>query len=152
MVYGCVYLITNLYDGKVYVGQTIRSVEERWQAHIAVARKGDDSSMHVVRAIRKYGPDNFTIEVLDTADSADSLNKKERQWISNYDSCNPDIGYNVLEGGTTRTEEDRRRQSINTQRRWKNQKQKVVDSLGFELPEDPWRVWREELAKAGIPA
>jgi len=59
---------------------------------------------HFARAIRKYGKENFIIEMIDTAESQDELNQKEQYWIRYYDSVNK--GYNETDaiskcGGNT---------------------------------------------------
>ena len=59
---------------------------------------------HFARAIRKYGKENFIIEMIDTAKSQDELNQKEQYWIRYYDSVNK--GYNETDaiskcGGNT---------------------------------------------------
>lgn len=70
-----VYKITNLANHKIYIGQTIRPVEDRFKRHItdAINNKLDT---HLARAIRKYGKDNFCIEIIDTACSQEELTKK----------------------------------------------------------------------------
>ena len=57
-VFGVVYLIFNKVNGKMYVGQTVRTVEERFKEH--AKRK----TTLIGKAIRKYGAENFSIEVL----------------------------------------------------------------------------------------
>jgi hypothetical protein len=54
------YLVRNLIDGSMYVGQTIRLVEKRWKQHLYQARKGVETHLH--RAIRKYGAENFVVD------------------------------------------------------------------------------------------
>ena len=59
---------------------------------------------HFARAIRKYGKENFIIEVIDTAESQEELNQKEQYWIKFYDSVHQ--GYNETDaiskcGGNT---------------------------------------------------
>jgi hypothetical protein len=59
---------------------------------------------HFARAIRKYGKENFIIEMIDTAESQDELNQKEQYWIRYYNSVNK--GYNETDaiskcGGNT---------------------------------------------------
>ena len=100
-----IYKITNIVNEKVYIGQTIRPVEQRFQRHI------NDSinniiDTHFSRAIRKYGKDNFKIEIIDNAKSQDELNLKEQYWIRHYNSINPKYGYNETDdlykcGGNT---------------------------------------------------
>ena len=80
-------------NGKVYIGQTIRDLMERWGEH-----QRPDSNSIISKAIRKYGVENFTIEQIDLADDLEELNKREIEWINNYKSVVPN-GYNLLSGG-----------------------------------------------------
>lgn len=88
-----IYLVTNKITGKQYVGQTIRTVEERWKDHCRVK---DDNYFH--RAIRKYGKENFEIEIIDTANNANELDQKEIYWIEHLRTLVPH-GYNTKPGG-----------------------------------------------------
>ena len=100
-----IYKITNRINGKVYIGQSIRPVKRRFQRHINDA-VNNIIDTHFARAIRKYGPENFWVEVIDTAESQDELNAKEQEWIHEYQSTNPKFGYNETDaiyksGGNT---------------------------------------------------
>ena len=86
-----IYKITNIKNNKVYIGQTIRSVEERWKRHINDALN-NVLDTHFARAIRYYKPESFTVEVIDTATTQQELTAKESYWISWYDSVKN--GYN----------------------------------------------------------
>ena len=86
-----IYKITNTQNNKIYIGQTIRSVEERWKRHKNDALN-NILDTHFARAIRYYGPDAFTIEIIDTAKNQRELTAKECYWISWYDSIKN--GYN----------------------------------------------------------
>lgn len=48
--------------------------------------------------MRKYGVENFTIEQIDSAETQDELNEKEKYWIKHYDCISPK-GYNLTTGG-----------------------------------------------------
>lgn len=89
-----VYKHTNKINGKVYIGITKRSVDARW------GKKGIHY-MHQAfgRAIRKYGWDNFTHEILYTGLTEIDAKTKEVELIKLYDSRNPLNGYNVTSGG-----------------------------------------------------
>ena len=98
-----IYKITNKINNKVYIGQTIRPVEERWRRHINDAQN-HILDTHFARAIRYYKPENFIFEIIDTAETQDELNKKEQKWIQFYDSTHQ--GYNETDalykcGGNT---------------------------------------------------
>ena len=91
-----IYKITNSINGKVYIGQTVqKNPKMRWYDHQAKARCGVNQPLF--NAIRKYGVENFTWEVVDQADSLEALNKLEEQYVEQYDSMNS--GYNVRKAG-----------------------------------------------------
>lgn len=87
-----IYKITNNLNGKVYIGQTCRSLEGRMSEHIR------HNTIVVDKAIQKYGADNFTVEQIDVAYDIDELNQKEQFWIRHYNSMVPN-GYNQCAGG-----------------------------------------------------
>lgn len=98
-----IYKITNIQNNKVYIGQTIRPIEQRFKRHINDALN-NILDTHFARAIRKYGKENFIIEQIDTAQTQEELNQKEQYWIQYYNSVNE--GYNETDaisksGGNT---------------------------------------------------
>lgn len=96
-MYGNIYKVTNLINGKIYIGQTIHSIEERWNAHCFRSHLDSHYSLFH-NAIKKYGKENFKLELVDTADSFEELNEKEIFYIKKYNSLTPN-GYNMAEGG-----------------------------------------------------
>ena len=106
-----IYKITNIQNNKVYIGQSIRPINQRFQRHINDALN-NILDTHFARAIKKYGKENFVIEEIDTANTQEELNKKEQYWIKYYDSVIN--GYNETDaiskcGGNTyqsKTEEE----------------------------------------------
>jgi len=99
-----IYRITNLLNGRKYVGQTICTVDRRIITHRSSAKNG--CSMIVCRAIRKYGWENFRVDVLESGLSPSNVNAREEFWINSERSLVPN-GYNVGSGGalTERTRE-----------------------------------------------
>ena len=98
-----VYKIKNIVNNKVYIGQSIRPIEQRFKRHINDAIN-NNLNTHFARAIRKYGQDKFEIEQIDVANSQEELNKKEQYWIRYYDAMRN--GYNETDalykcGGNT---------------------------------------------------
>jgi group I intron endonuclease len=88
-----IYKITNLINGKVYIGQSIHP-ERRWIEHKQRARHGKEkSAIHL--AIEKYGEENFSFEILKWSEN---YNKEEIDMIKKYNSLIPN-GYNITEGG-----------------------------------------------------
>lgn len=96
---GLIYIIKNNCNNKVYVGQTSTSMEHRWKDHIKSAKGNFEPSMILYKAMRKYGIENFYVELVeDSITGTDALNDREKYWIEQYDSLLPN-GYNVREGG-----------------------------------------------------
>lgn len=98
-----IYKITNIKNNKVYIGQTIRPIEQRFKRHISDAMN-NILDTHFARAIRKYGESCFRIELVDTAASQNELNIKEQKYIQQYNSIID--GYNETDaiskcGGNT---------------------------------------------------
>jgi group I intron endonuclease len=86
-----IYKITNKINGKVYIGQTINNINDRFRRHINDSNN-NILDTHFARAIKKYGEENFYIEKIDEANSQEELTLKEKYWIDEYDSINN--GYN----------------------------------------------------------
>lgn len=97
MVLGIIYKITNKVNNKVYIGQTIRPMQERFNRHMYDALKNPNPTIYFQRAIKKYGKENFYIEQIDSAETKEELDVKEKYWIEKYDSINN--GYNTAIGG-----------------------------------------------------
>ena len=54
---GCIYLVANKVNGKLYVGKTTQTRNARKKAHEKLAMNGNGFVFH--KALRKYGLDNF---------------------------------------------------------------------------------------------
>ena len=79
------YFITNVVNGKVYVGLTVSSLPQRLKQHFAAARKGRKSAF--TNALRKYGEEAFKIELINSAARTyDELQTQEVVEISRRDS------------------------------------------------------------------
>ena len=95
---GIIYLVTNVANGKQYVGLTTTSLDERWCGHLRQALNNHEKPSLLHKAIAEFGKENFTIEVIDCASSAEDLRAKEREWIKSMNTQRPN-GYNVTLGG-----------------------------------------------------
>ena len=97
-----IYKIQNQINGKVYIGKSV-SIESRWKEHQAVYNKpGRNYDFIIYRAMRKYGLENFSFEIIETFDKVDKevMNNREIYWISYYNSYHN--GYNMTLGGEGR--------------------------------------------------
>ena len=91
-----IYKITNKVNNKIYIGQSI-NIEQRFYTHCSDAiNRQDNNYFH--NAIRKYGKENFYIEIIEEC-LEEELNEKEQFWISQYNSTDKKIGYNSSIGG-----------------------------------------------------
>ncbi len=89
-----VYLIVNKINNKLYIGSTIQSLSQRWSNHVWEAQNRS-SNNYFHRAIRKYGKENFHVELIDTANSLEELDQLENECIQFFNTLSP-YGYNSL--------------------------------------------------------
>jgi len=83
-----IYKTTNLINGKIYIGKYLGS------------RPGYlGSGIVLKKAIKKYGKNNFKRETIETCQSKQELNERERYWINKYNSKDSSVGYNIGSGG-----------------------------------------------------
>ena len=90
-MYGYIYKTTCLITKLIYVGQ---HKAEKFEPNRYIG-----SGRRFKKALQEFGKDNFTCELIDTAESLDELNSKEEYWVEFYQSRDPLIGYNVKKGG-----------------------------------------------------
>lgn len=95
---GLIYKATSP-SGKVYVGQTVKSVEERKYMHeyAAFCLTNKSYNTRLSKAIRKYGSENFSWEIVESNIAFNLLNDKEIFYIKEYSSHT--VGYNSTLGG-----------------------------------------------------
>ena len=101
---GYIYKITNNINSKIYIGQTVNLIEDRWQAHIDDAFHGNKDNSILHAAILKYGISNFTVEKIEEIPN-EELNEREKYYIALFSSYYKfEKGYNLTYGGegTTR--------------------------------------------------
>ncbi len=99
-MYGYIYMTTNLINGKKYIGQH--------KADKFEGNKYIGSGAILERAIRKYGKDNFKVEILCECNSALELSIMEAFYIAKYDASNNKNFYNILPSDYSHNETSRR--------------------------------------------
>lgn len=93
---GKIYKFTNQFNNKVYIGQTTLKIEERLKKHLT--QLDDDTYFH--RAIKKYGINNFSLEVVEDNIPLQELDDREIYWIKITDAYyKSGKGYNLTKGG-----------------------------------------------------
>lgn len=93
-IVGIIYQIRNKTNNKKYIGQTVRSLNDRINDY----KKGFGNE-YLNNAFNKYGWENFEFSIIDTASTIDELNNKEIRYISEYKSNQKEFGYNIECGG-----------------------------------------------------
>jgi len=89
-----IYKITNSINQKVYIGQTIDTIESRFKDHCR-----QTFCKKLSRAIKKYGKESFIVEQLAICEGKESANCIEGFYIAVYDSVKN--GYNIIEFPTS---------------------------------------------------
>lgn len=100
-----IYKAVNKTNGKIYIGQTKRTLKERNRQ-----RKYSKSPFDL--AFQKYGEENFEWTILEESDSQAKINEKEEFWISFFESTNRTKGYNIKKGGENHSHDEETKRKI----------------------------------------
>lgn len=85
-----VYLTTNLINNKKYIGQHNGEIDDSYIG----------SGTIFLKAVKKYGKENFKKEILEICNSQEELDKAEQKWIKNLNAVFDNNFYNIAEGGS----------------------------------------------------
>jgi group I intron endonuclease len=119
-----IYKITNLTNGKIYVGQAVSHIlnhkkyrpyghEGRFRCHISEAFSTKKNQSHYLNnAIRKYGVEDFVVDLIECCEISDA-DERETHYIKEYDSLFPN-GYNLKNGGSVFTHSDESKKRVST--------------------------------------
>lgn len=91
-----IYKFTHIESNRCYIGQTIQNPNQRKLEHICDS-KYTSREYHFHNALRKYGVEAFTFEVIATASSLEELNLLEEKYIAQYNSISN--GFNIRQAG-----------------------------------------------------
>lgn len=92
--YGCIYLIDNTVNEKIYLGLTIdfdRRKKEHWMGY-------DKERMIIDASISKHGSSKFNMQIIEYCKTLTDMNEAEEFWIAYYKSIGA-ILYNIKNGG-----------------------------------------------------
>ena len=84
-----IYLTTNLINNKKYIGQHTGKLNDSYLG----------SGVHFLRAVKKYGKENFKKEILEICKTQEELGLAEKKWIKKYNAILDENFYNIAEGG-----------------------------------------------------
>ena len=91
-----IYKITNTLNGKMYVGKTTTSIQERFKRHCYDRDKRSCEKRPLYNAMNKYGIEAFTIELLEEISNS-LASEREIHWIKVLNTYSD--GYNATIGG-----------------------------------------------------
>jgi group I intron endonuclease len=136
-----IYKITNLSNDKLYVGQAVSHIlnhkryrpyghEGRFRCHISEAFSTKKNQSHYLNnAIRKYGVDNFVVELIECCE-VEIADQREIHYIKEFNSLYPN-GYNLKNGGSvfTHSDESKKRVSNGVVNYFKDKKSERFKSI-----------------------
>ena len=96
-----IYKITNLDNGKMYIGQSL-DIQHRWSEHRSELNHNKHDNSYLQNSWNLYGEDKFEFSIIELC-SSDKLDDKEIYWIEKfrtYRGFENSNGYNLTLGGT----------------------------------------------------
>jgi len=155
-----IYKITNLHNGKLYIGQAVSHIlnhkryrpygmEGRFRCHISEAFSQKKKQCHYLNsAIRKYGKEMFNVHLICVCSVEDS-DKNEKEQILKHNSLFPN-GYNLNTGGLSskHTEESNKRVSKGVAEYYKDKK--IQRFIGVKLDCDDIEKYIRPLRRENI--
>lgn len=107
-IYGYIYKTTNLINGKIYIGQ------KKSSKFLESSYFG--SGVRLKEAIKKYGEENFSVELIEYCTNQKELDNKEIYYIEKFNSMDKEIGYNLCRGGHSYRNAFKSREMMNEKR------------------------------------
>ena len=95
-----IYKFKNKINGKIYIGQTTKSLKRRVIQHVTNSKtttKVHKTYFH--NALNKYGIESFELQIIERCATREELNDREIYWITYYNSNCKEFGYNIESGG-----------------------------------------------------
>jgi group I intron endonuclease len=128
-----IYIVHNIVNNKVYVGQTT-NLRKRWNHHRSTASSITKKKWPLHRAIVKYGIESFVFTLIQEVQNKDELDLAEQYWIKHFNSRDRNYGYNLTDGGNgpsgaKRSEETKQKMRISKlgKKRSAEDRQKMSD-------------------------
>lgn len=89
-MFGYIYITTNKINGKQYIGKKQSSTFDC---------NYFGSGSRLVEALKKYGKQNFSTEIIEWCETKEQLNEREKYWIAKYNAVENESFYNIAHGG-----------------------------------------------------
>jgi group I intron endonuclease len=113
---GLIYKIKNLINEDFYIGST-QNLNKRYYTHLNHIRTNKNTCVKLIRAVNKYGEENFSFEIIEKCSVEDLLNREQYY----LDFLNPKYNISKKAGsnlGIKRTEETKLKKSISQKENW----------------------------------
>lgn len=94
-----IYIIKNIKNGKVYIGQTRAGFRKRFLKHISGFKCNSGHTQKFIDDYKLYGQDSFVFEILEIENDDSKLDNLEREYIKMFNSV--EDGYNTQKGGNS---------------------------------------------------
>jgi len=95
-----IYCHTHIESGRRYIGLTSHTMMHRWNQHCSQAKNSKGGRWYFPNAIRKYGKDAFSHEVLAMSRDLEGANATEEAIIEQENTRDPKFGFNLMKGGS----------------------------------------------------
>jgi hypothetical protein len=104
---GLIYKIENKLNGKIYIGQTITSLSERWSGHKCDSKRRNTPLYASMKKHINNIDEIFEISIIEDNIPYEKLDIREVLWIKKFNSLSPN-GYNLKDGGQSFITENER--------------------------------------------
>lgn len=124
-----IYSITNVLNGKKYIGSTSKSFIVRFTQHLSKLRLNKHHCIHLQFAWNKYGEDFFIFSIEEVLEDTSNILDKEAEYIEKYDSYHS--GYNANPNPNTSpmfNSNSREKSSVTHKYLWNNLKESMSES------------------------
>jgi group I intron endonuclease len=88
-----VYVITNIVNGKIYIGSSV-NIKKRWREHKNDLKKNKHHSSSLQKSYNKHGLENFIFEIIEFVDCKE-LFIVEQKYLDQYKPYERSNGYNI---------------------------------------------------------
>lgn len=88
-----IYKITNIINGKMYIGST-NNLANRRDNHFSELKRNSHPNRFLQRSVNKYGISNFQFDIIEHC-LLEELNIKEGFWCGQLNTYNDKFGYNL---------------------------------------------------------
>lgn len=134
-----IYCHTHIESNRKYVGLTKQTMEKRWKNHVYAAKTSKNGKWHFPNAVRKYGPEAFSHEILEVCNTLEEANAAEIKWIEKLNTINPQFGFNLTKGGEHIPHPIENSDEI--KKRWDNPeyRKKIVESMKNQWSDPKYR-------------